>query len=133
MKKLLASLLAVCAFSASAQPAGFVLLSDSVSKGQAYIGNIATQRLAANPSIPMAEYTIFYPRTGEFFNLVADCLKPDVSFFVTLDASGNKYRSNPTMTPQGTLGFQANIYACSQAFIWPETKPSKPKERTLPV
>jgi hypothetical protein len=135
MKKLFASLLAVCAISSHAQPAGFVFLSDSATKGQAFIGNIRTQRLTVNPTVPLAEFTIFYPRTNEFVHLVADCLKPDITFFVDLDANGNKYRSSPVLTPSGTLGFQANVYACTQAFIWPETKPApaKQRERTLPV
>jgi hypothetical protein len=136
MKKFFASILAVCAISAHAQPAGFIPLGESSMSGQAYIGNIRPQSLTANPSVKLAEYTMYYAGNGTFTNFVADCMRPDVSFGVILDANGNKYRGNPFFTPQGTLGWTTNVIACTQAYQWPETKPnppSKPKERLTPA
>ena len=91
--------------------------------GQAYIGNIRPQVLTANPSVKLAEYTMYYAGNGTFTNFVADCMRPDVSFGVTLDMHGNKYRGNPFFTPQGTLGYVTNVIACSQAYQSNETKP----------
>jgi hypothetical protein len=123
MKKLFASLLAVCAISAHAQPAGFIPLGETAMSGHAYIGNIRPQVLTANPSVKLAEYTMFYAGDGTFTNFVADCMRPDVSFGVKLDMNGNKHRGNPFFTPQGTLGYVTNVIACTQAYQWPETKP----------
>lgn len=125
MKKLFLALAIASGF-AHAQPAGFTFLSD-IQGGQAYIGNIRAQSLIADPSVKLAEYTMFSTQNGAFVNFVADCAKPDVTFVVRLDVNGNKHRSSPSITPQGTIGWMGNVYACATAYTWPETKPSKPK------
>lgn len=136
MKKFLASLSIFCAISSHAQPSGFVFIGENAAIGTSFIGNVKPQFLIANPSAKLAEYTIFYARTSSFTNFVADCMRPDVSFLVTLDMNGNKYRGNPFMTPQGTLGWDYNVYACSNAYVWPSNSDSKPepkRQRTIPI